>query len=140
MTQKPKGVYVHNCRFAGKRCRVKLSDFIPEELQLIIEMNQSKDQYGLQIKNVKGEFFPYLRDMFPQEFTTVHQLRMSDSESVRILMDRVEDAVLSYTKTESYRLKSDEWMEGFDYALELMQNEMFEIDMDVKEDRNADKG
>ena len=117
-----------------------MSDFIPEELQLIIEMNQSKEQYGLQIKNVKGEFFPYLRDMFPQEFTTVHQLRMSDSASVRILMDRVEDAVLSYTKTESYRLKSDEWMEGFDYALELMQNEMFEIDRDVKEDRNADQG
>ena len=140
MTQKPKGVYVHNCRFAGKRAKVKMSDFIPEELQLIIEMNQSNDQYGLQIKNVKGEFFPYLRDMFPQEFTTVHQLRMSDSASVRILMDRVEDAVLSYTKTESYRLKSDEWMEGFDYALELMQNEMFEIDRDVKEDRNADQG
>ena len=138
--QKPQGVYTHDCRFAGKRCRIKMSNFIPGELQLIIEMYPNHEQYGLQIKNVNGEFLPYLRDMFPHEFTVVHQLRMSDSESVRILLDRVEAAVLSYTETESYRAKSDEWMEGFDYALELMQNEMFEIDRDVKEDRNADKG
>ena len=112
--QKPKGVYVHNCRFAGKRAKVKMSDFIPEELQLIIEMNQSNDQYGLQIKNVKETLLPILKKMYPEEF----------GADIAKYMDRVDDAVRANEKEQRSHIRSDEWFDGYEAAVEVMQQEM----------------
>lgn len=107
-----KGLYIEKmfCRIAGKPCRVKISNFISKQTQLIIETGIIPEQYGLQID--KTELFKALRQMYPEEFGTE-------------CLDKVDSAVIEFEKEQILaHTKSDEWLEGYEAAVEVMQEAM----------------
>ena len=99
----------HNVLIGGKKGsgRVQINNGIPADLVI--------DAYGLDaihIKNVHKNLFPYLREMYPEEF------------AVDKYMDRVDEAVRANEKEQRSHIRSDEWFEGYEAAVEVMQQEM----------------
>lgn len=102
----------HNVLIGGKKGsgRVQINNGIPADLVI--------DAYGLDaihIKNVHKNLFPYLREMYPEEFGL----------GVESVMDRIDTAVIDHQREKiQKRTKTDEWLEGYDEAVEIMQQEM----------------
>lgn len=122
-----KGLYIEKmfCRFVGKPCRVKVSNFIPKQTQVIIETGIIPEQYGLTVD--KRKLFQTLRTVYPEEF----------GPDVNKYMDRVDEAVRDNEKEQLNHIHSEEWFEGYEAAVEIMQQEMNEITEELKD---ADKG
>lgn len=114
----------HNVLIGGNKGsgRVQINNGIPADLVI--------DAYGLDaihIKNVHKNLFPYLREMYPEEF----------GPDVDKYMDRVDDAVRANEKEQRSHIRSEEWFEGYEAAVEIMQQSMNEITEELK---HADKG
>lgn len=114
----------HNVLIGGKKGtgRVQINNGIPADLVI--------DAYGLDaihIKNVHKNLFPYLREMYPEEF----------GPDVNKYMDRIDEAVRDNEKEQLNHIHSEEWFEGYEAAVEIMQQEMNEITEELKD---ADKG
>lgn len=122
-----KGLYIEKmfCRFVGKPCRLKISSFIPKLTQFIVEYGIIPEQYGLTVD--KKELFKTLRIVYPEEF----------GADIDKYMDRVDDAVRANEKEQRSHIRSEEWFEGYEAAVEIMQQEMNEITQELKD---ADKG
>ena len=122
-----KGLYIEKmfCRFLGKPCRVKISNFIPKQTQIIIETGIIPEQYGLTVD--KRKLFKTLRTVYPEEF----------GPDVNKYMDRIDEAVMENEKEQRKHIRSDEWFEGYEAAVEIMQDMMNEITQELKD---ADKG
>ena len=52
-------------------------------------------------------------------------------------MDRIDEAVMENEKEQRKHIRSDEWFEGYEAAVEIMQDMMNEITQELKD---ADKG
>lgn len=122
-----RGMYIDDARFVGKSCRLKVSNFVPNELSIIIDNGPATTAYGLQIKNIKETLLPILKEMYPEEF----------GPDVNKYMDRVDDAVRANEKEQRSHIRSEEWFEGYEAAVEIMQDMMNEITQELK---HADKG
>lgn len=114
----------HNVLIGGKKGtgRAQINNGIPADLVI--------DVYGLKtihIKNVHKNLFPYLREMYPEEF----------GADIDKYMDRIDAAVRANEKEQRSHIRSDEWFEGYEAAVEIMQQEMNEITEELKD---ADKG
>lgn len=122
-----KGLYIEKmfCRFVGKPCRLKISSFIPKLTQFIVEYGIIPEQYGLTVD--KKELFKTLRIVYPEEF----------GADIDKYMDRIDEAVMENEKEQRKHIRSDEWFEGYEAAVEVMQQEMNEITQELKD---ADKG
>ena len=117
-----RGMYIDDARFVGKSCRLKVSNFVPNELSIIIDNGPATTAYGLQIKNVKETLLPILKAMYPEEF----------APGVEDCMDRIDTVVIDYQREKiAKRSKSDEWLEGYDEAVEIMQQEMNRIEEEL---------
>lgn len=106
----------------GQR-HTRINNGIPADLVI--------DVYGMEtihIKNVHKNLFPYLREMYPEEFGL----------GVENVMDRIDTAVIDYQREKiQKRTRTDEWLEGYDEAVEVMQEAMNDV---TRELENADKG
>lgn len=122
-----RGMYIDDARFAGKSCRLKVSNFVPNELSIIIDNGPATTAYGLQIKNIKETLLPILKGMYPEEF----------GADVNKYMDRIDEAVWKNEKEQRSHIRSDEWFEGYEAAVEIMHQSMDEITEELKD---ADKG
>lgn len=115
----------HNVLIGGKKGtgRAQINNGIPADLVI--------DVYGLKtihIKNVHKNLFPYLREMYPEEFGL----------GVENVMDRIDTAVIDYQREKiQKRTKTDEWLEGYGEAVEVMQEAMNDVTRELKD---ADKG
>ena len=114
----------HNVLIGGKKGtgRAQINNGIPADLVI--------DAYGLDaihIKNVHKNLFPYLREMYPEEF----------GADIDKYMDRIDAAVRANEKEQLNHIRSEEWFEGYEAAVEIMQQEMNEITEELKD---ADKG
>lgn len=118
-----KGLYIEKmfCRFVGKPCRLKISSFIPKLTQFIVEYGIIPEQYGLTVD--KKELFKTLRIVYPEEF----------GADIDKYMDRIDGAVARY-HMEKIRnhTKTDEWLEGYDEAVEVMQEAMNNITQELE--------
>lgn len=88
------------------------------------------DVYGMDaihIKNVHKNLFPYLREMWEEEF----------GADIDKYMDRIDAAVRDNEKEQLNHIHSEEWFEGYEAAVEAMQDMMNEITQELKD---ADKG
>lgn len=119
-----KGLYIEKmfCRIAGKPCRVKIDNFVPKQAKFIIEVGIIPEQYGLYID--KAQLFKALREVYPEEF----------GSDIDKYMDRIDEAVRDEEKG---KLRSEEWFEGYEAAVEVMQQSMNEITQELK---HVDKG
>lgn len=118
-----RGMYIDDARFVGKSCRLKVSNFSLNELSIIIDNGPATTAYGLQIKNVKETLLPILKEMYPEEF----------GADIAKHMDRVDDAVRANEKEQHSHIRSEEWFEGYEAAVEVMQQEMNEIEEEMHE-------
>ena len=122
-----RGMYIDDARFIGKSCRLKVSNFVPNELSIIIDNGPATTAYGLQIKSVKETLLPILKEMYPEEF----------GADIDKYLDRIDESVRDNEKEQLNHIHSEEWFEGYEAAVEIMQQEMNEITQELK---NADKG
>ena len=122
-----RGMYIDDARFVGKSCRLKVSNFVPNELSIIIDNGPATTAYGLQIKSVKETLLPILKEMYPEEF----------GADIDKYLDRIDESVRDNEKEQLNHIHSEEWFEGYEAAVEIMQQEMNEITQELK---NADKG
>ena len=118
-----RGMYIDDARFVGKSCRLKVSNFSLNELSIIIDNGPATTAYGLQIKNVKDTLLPILKEMYPEQF----------GPDVNKYMDRVDEAVWKNEKEQRSHIRSDEWFEGYEAAVEVMQQEMNLIEEEMHE-------
>lgn len=121
-----RGMYIDDARFVGKSCRLKVSNFVPNELSIIIDNGPATAAYGLQIKNVKDTLLPILMEMYPEKF--------GSKASIEI-MDRIDQVCLD-EKKKLGPLLSDEYKEGFEACRSVMQDEMNLIEDELKEGWN----
>lgn len=128
---KAKGFYIEDARFLGNKCRVKISTMIPKELAIIIEQGYNPVQYGLYINHPTKTLLPKLKKMFPKWFTYNAEDFL---EAVKKLFDQIEDAVLEAKPKDEYTDEEKAYAEGFNAALEMMQQEMNIIEMKLKKD------
>ena len=128
---KARGFYIEDAQFLGNKCRVKISTMIPKELAIIIEQGYNPVQYGLYINHPTKTLLPKLKKMFPKWFTFNEEHFL---EAVKKLFDQIEDAVLEAKPKDEYTDEEKAYAEGFNDALEMMQQEMNLIEMKLRKD------